>query len=219
MHLPQVIQDYRFILDSTESSVLLQRFHIIIGCYIVFLPLFIQPPYPVVTIGPGLAVSCFFRTLQNDNVEAVCDRKIICNIRDLRFKRKQFQVEPWLGTDILQRFTRPRKEELKIKLGDHRGAAWCLNSVGMVCDLQGRYREALVNELEAMKIYREIGDESGQGEVHFSIGSAYFYLGNYEASIKHYKEAREIGVEKRKHRPVEKSSERNGIDIFGVGKV
>ena len=87
-----------------------------------------------------------------------------------------------------------RAFDLKTRMGDRRGAAWCLNSLGMVCDLQGRYREALVNEHEAMRIYREIGDESGEGEVHFSIGSVYFYLGNHEKAMDDFEKARVIAA-------------------------
>ena len=65
----------------------------------------------------------------------------------------------------------------------------------MIADMQGRYRDALSFEHEAMAIYREAGDRAGMGEVHFSIGSVYFYLGKYTEALKNYEEACAIATE------------------------
>lgn len=64
--------------------------------------------------------------------------------------------------------------------------AIALNIIGVVCDDQGNYPEALKNYFAAMKIREAIGDKKGIGTSYNNIGNIYYGQGNYAEALKNH---------------------------------
>ncbi len=71
------------------------------------------------------------------------------------------------------------------ELGDKRGEARVLNSIGMVLSLQ-RNDEALRYFGQATAMYREIGDSAGQAQAANNLGFHYWLLGRHEEAAAEY---------------------------------
>src|SRR5262249_11918009 len=63
------------------------------------------------------------------------------------------------------------------ELGDRRGVAWALNSLGNVADSEGDYAAARARHEESLSIRRELGDRQGIAWSLHSLGSAAHHLG------------------------------------------
>jgi len=63
--------------------------------------------------------------------------------------------------------------------------AWAYGNFGNIYEEQGNYPEALINNLTALKIREEIGDEAGITASNNNIGNIYAGQGNYSEALKY----------------------------------
>ncbi|MEZ4389019.1 MAG: CHAT domain-containing tetratricopeptide repeat protein [Candidatus Krumholzibacteriia bacterium] len=94
-------------------------------------------------------------------------------------------MEHKLGRLDLAAASYAEARELDLAMGDHLSAAWCLNSLGLIQTLRGRYREALLTDHEALRQFELAGDLEGMGEAHASLSEAYLELGDLGRAREH----------------------------------
>ncbi|MCK5408520.1 MAG: CHAT domain-containing protein, partial [Candidatus Krumholzibacteria bacterium] len=74
-------------------------------------------------------------------------------------------------------------------------------------------------EHRAMSIYEELGDKRGIGSVHFSIGSVYYYLGNFAKSMEHFEKAYAIATHEEDEGLLENVASGMGSVYFAAGRM
>ncbi|MBW4526887.1 MAG: tetratricopeptide repeat protein [Phormidium tanganyikae FI6-MK23] len=83
------------------------------------------------------------------------------------------------------------------EIGDRRGEANSLRSLGDAYSSLGQYQRAIDFHQQSLEIKREIGDRNGEGGSLCNLGSAYNLLGQYQRAIEYYQQAlvvqREVG--------------------------
>ncbi len=66
------------------------------------------------------------------------------------------------------------------------GIAQAVFNIGVICNRQGNYHEALKNHTASLKIREEIGDEKEIVNSYIELGNVYQFLGNYFEAVKTY---------------------------------
>jgi tetratricopeptide (TPR) repeat protein len=78
-------------------------------------------------------------------------------------------------------------------LGDERGQAMVLNSVGGVYQRQGNFDAAVTAFQQGYDLLVKLGDERGQAMVLNSVGGVYQRQGNFDAAVTAFQQSLDIG--------------------------
>jgi tetratricopeptide (TPR) repeat protein len=81
---------------------------------------------------------------------------------------------------------------LSVKLNFLKGTSISYGNIGLVCDYQSNYPEALVNDLQSLNIAEKIGYKKGVGNAYKNIGDVYSDQGNYSEAFKNFSSALKI---------------------------
>ena len=72
------------------------------------------------------------------------------------------------------------------KLGDKKGMAITLNSIGIMNAIRGEYDTALECYERSLKIKEELGDKAGMAAPLGNIGNLHFYRGEYDTALEYH---------------------------------
>jgi serine phosphatase RsbU (regulator of sigma subunit)/tetratricopeptide (TPR) repeat protein len=83
-------------------------------------------------------------------------------------------------------------KELSLALNYQHGTACALMTMGCCYIWLSRNEEALSCSLAARVIFRDLGDLKNEAQVSYNMGTNFFYLADYDKSIKHYMQCYKI---------------------------
>lgn len=83
--------------------------------------------------------------------------------------------------------------------------ATALNNIGSIYIYQGKYKEALQNIIQSLKIWETLGDRSSIANTLNNIGNIYYYQSQFDQAISYYEQSLKIEREEANERGVAKS--------------